>query len=195
MADYVVGISGASGIVLAHLAIETLANLNHRIHLIITPSALLTAKEEMGDQYATLDKFVATCSEDAKANVSVHRINDFTSPIASGSYPVEGMLVIPCSMGTLSSIACGISDNLLKRAADVCLKERRRLVIVPREMPFSEIHLNNMLTITRAGGVIAPPIPGWYTRPESLRDVENFIVGRALDALGVKSDIYPRWKA
>ena len=96
-------------------------------------------------------------------------------------------------MATLAAIACGLSDNLLRRAADVTLKEKRPLVIVPRESPFSEIHLENMLKLAKCGAAIVPPIPAWYTEPKSIADMENFIVGKALDALKIEHDVYPRW--
>jgi 4-hydroxy-3-polyprenylbenzoate decarboxylase len=103
------------------------------------------------------------------------------------------MLLIPCSMATLAAVAMGLGDNLIRRAADVTLKERRRLVVVPRETPLHEAHLDNMVRITRMGGVILPPVPAWYNQPRSLEDVENFVVGRAFDLLGIDSALYRRW--
>ncbi len=193
MAEIIVGVTGASGIVLGHRTVDVLTALGHRVHLILSRAALLTAQEEMGTEFATADRFLHTFSEEKRALVSCHKIGCFTASIASGSYPVDGMIVIPCSMATLAAIATGISDNLLRRAADVTLKERRRLVLVPREAPFSELHLENMLRLSRMGTVILPPVPAWYTKPQSLQDVEDFIVGRALDALGIDAGLYPRW--
>ncbi len=193
MAEIIVGITGASGIVLGHRTVDVLTHLGHRVHLILSRAALITAHEEMGAEFASSDRFVSSFSPHQQENISVYKIGDFTAPIASGSYPVDGMIVIPCSMATLAGIALGLADNLIRRAADVMFKERRRLVIVPRETPLSEIHLENMLRVTRAGGIILPPLPAWYTRPQSLRDVENFIVGRALDSLGIDAKLYPRW--
>lgn len=193
MARIVVGISGASGIALAHLAVDVLTDLGHDIELIMTRDAHLTALEEMGKEYATGAKFVQSFSNEKRARITLHGIQDFAATVASGSYQVYGMLIIPCSMATLAAVACGLSDNLLRRTADVTLKERRPLVIVPRESPLSEIHLENMLKLSRLGAVIVPPVPAWYTQPKSLRDVENFIVGKALDALKIENDIYPRW--
>jgi len=193
MARYIIGISGASGITLAHKTIDVLSSLGHQIHIVMTKDAFLTAIEEMGHEYSTPEKFLSFYKTDQLERIRMHKNNDFSSEIASGSYPIDGMLIIPCSMATLAGVAIGLSDNLLRRAADVTLKERRKLIIVPRESPFSAIHLENMLKITRVGGVIVPPIPAWYTKPKSLEDVENFIVGRALDALGVDANLYPRW--
>ncbi|MDB6081302.1 MAG: aromatic acid decarboxylase [Chlamydiia bacterium] len=193
MARIVVGVSGASGVILAHRVIDVLTDLDHHVELVMTRDAHFTALEEMGEDFATGVKFVKSFSEEKQTRIRLHGIQDFTAPIASGSYQVYGMLIIPCSMATLAAVATGLSDNLLRRAADVTLKERRPLVIVPREAPFSEIHLENMLKISRYGATIVPPIPAWYTQPKTLQDVENFIVGKALDAMKIESDIYPRW--
>lgn len=193
MAEIIVGITGASGIVLGHRTVDVLASTGHRVHLILSRAALCTAQEEMGADFASTERFLNTFSLEQRQMITVHKIGDFNAPIASGSYPVDGMVVIPCSMATLSAIAIGMSDNLLRRAADVMLKERRRLVIVPREAPFSEIHLENMLRLTRIGAVILPPVPAWYTKPKTLQDVEDFIVGRALDGLNIDAKLYPRW--
>lgn len=193
MARFVVGISGASGIILAKRAIIALAALQHDVELVMSKSAALTALEELGAEFATPEKFLNSFTEQERARITLHSINDFRAPIASGSYPADGMLVLPCSMATLAAIAVGLSDNVLRRAADVTLKERRPLVIVPREMPFSDIHLENMLKLSRMGAQIVPPIPGWYSHPKTVEDIENFIVGRILDSLKVAHSIYPRW--
>ena len=124
--------------------------------------------------------------------MSIHSIADFGSPIASGTFLTHGMVVIPCSMATLAAIATGLSDNLLRRAADVILKERRRLILVPREAPLSSIHLQHMLTLSNMGAVIVPPQPAWYTFPKTIGDVEDHIVGRVLDMLGIHTQ-YARW--
>lgn len=193
MAEIVVGISGASGIILAHRATDVLTRLGHTVHLIISKAALYTAVEEMGNAFSSVQKFVASYTSAQQHLIRVHNIGDFSSPLASGSYRTDGMLVIPCSMATLAAIAIGLSDNVLRRAADVHLKEKRPLVIVPREMPLGENHLENMLRIARMGGVISPPIPGWYTKPSNLQEMEDFIVGRILDGLKIDAGLYPRW--
>ena len=193
MAEIVVGVSGASGIILAHRAVDVLTQLKHRVHLILSKAALFTAIEEMGSDFGTTQKFVSSFSLEQRELITLHAIGDFSSPLGSGSYRTDGMLVIPCSMATLAAIAIGLSDNLLRRAADVHLKERRPLVIVPREMPLAENHLENMLRIARMGGMIAPPIPGWYTKPTNLQEMEDFIVGRILDGLKIDAELYPRW--
>lgn len=193
MATLVIGVTGASGVVLAHHAIDALTRLGHDVHLVMTADGLVTAKEEMGINYATLDRFVGSFSEKQQARITAHKVQNVSASIASGSFPVDGMLIIPCSMATLAAVAMGLGDNLLRRAADVTLKERRRLVIVPREAPLSEIHLQNMLSLTRMGAVILPPVPAWYMHPKSLADVELSIVGRALDCFHIDAKLYPRW--
>lgn len=193
MKQIIVGISGASGIILGWRAVDVLTSLGHTVHLVLSRAALVTANEEMGPEYASSEKFLNQLPIDQRQFVKLHKIGDFTAPIASGSYPVDGMLIIPCSMATLAGVALGMGDNLLRRAADVTLKERRRLVIVPREAPLSEIHLDNMLRITRMGAIIMPPVPAWYTKPQSLRDIEDFIVGRSLELMGIDASLYPKW--
>ena len=119
--------------------------------------------------------------------------NEWTSPIASGSSSVDAMVVCPCSMGTLSSIAVGASGNLMERAADVILKERKKLILVPRETPFSDIHLENMLKLSRMGAVILPPSPGFYNQPKTINDVIDFVVAKILDHLDVEQTLQPKW--
>jgi flavin prenyltransferase len=193
MARLIVGISGASGIVLAHRLVAALAQHGHFVEFMMTKDAGLTAYEEMGEAFASPVKFIKTFSIETQKHIRLHNIQDFGSPIASGSFLTDGMIVIPCSMTTLSAMSIGLSDNLLRRAADVTLKEKRRLVIVPREAPLSEIHLENMLRLARMGAMIIPPQPAWYTKPKTLEDVENHIVGRTLDALQIYTS-YSRWE-
>lgn len=193
MERIVVGITGASGVILGYRTVEVLASLGFGIELVMTPDAHCTAALELKERYSSLDAFLQSLPEASRAKISVYKYKDFMAPIASGSFPTRGMIISPCSMASLAAIAAGLSDNLLRRAADVTLKERRRLVIVPREAPFSEIHLENMLKLTRMGAVIVPPIPGWYTGHKTLNEVEDFIVGRTLDALGISTNLYPRW--
>ena len=185
MESVVVGITGASGIILGCKMAKALSEKDFQVELVVTSDAQTTATIELKSSIEELLKdFSSIC---------YHTIDDFTAPVASGSFPTRGMVIIPCSMTTLAAISCGLGNNLLCRAADVTLKERRPLVIVPRETPLSEIHLRNMLDCTRAGATIVPPVPAWYNDPKTLDDVENFIVGRALDALHITTDLYTRW--
>jgi 4-hydroxy-3-polyprenylbenzoate decarboxylase len=192
MARFVVGISGASGVTLARRAIFHLTKLRHFVELVLSRDAPLTILEELGEQYASPQKFLNTFSEEARGFIRQHQIGDFNAPIASGSFKHDGCLIIPCSMATLGAIATGVADTLLRRAADVTLKERRKLVLVPREAPLHEIHLENMLKLCRMGATIFPPEPAWYMHPKTLEDVEEILVSRILDQLGVDIGA-PRW--
>lgn len=195
MARYVIGISGASGIVLALRAITTLAEQGHQIHLVISSHAAYAAGLEMGKEFGSSQKFYDQLPVSVQEKTILHSIHDVGASIASGSFQTDGMLLIPCSMATVAAIAYGFADNCLRRAADVTIKEKRRLVIVPRESPLSDIHLENLLRLSRFGATIVPPVPAWYNGPQTLADIENFIVGKALDALGVMHQLYPRWKS
>lgn len=181
----VIGISGASGVIYGIRTLEALKELNVETHLTITSSAVKIAKVEHDvskeDIIKLADKY--------------YDIEDLTAPISSGSFLHDGMVVIPCSMKTLSGIATGYTSNLLLRAADVSLKERRKLILVPRETPLNTIHIRNMLTLAEAGAIILPAMPAFYNKPKNMDDLVNHIVGRVLDQLGIKHNIYKRWKA
>lgn len=193
MATLVIGITGASGITLAYQTVDVLTALGHQVHLVMTRDGAYTAREELGAAYGSLEKFISHFSAEQRRHITTYKIQDSAAAIASGSFPIDGMCILPCSMATLAAVAIGLGDNLLRRAADVTLKERRRLVIVPRESPLSELHLQNMLTLTRMGAIIVPPMPAWYLRPESLRQVEQAIVGRVLDMFHIDAQLFPRW--
>ena len=194
MSRIVVGVSGASGIILGYRMVEALALAGHHVHLVLSKGACFTAIEELGTEYASGEKWMKLYSKEVQKRVTCHSISDFSASIASGSFLTDGMIVIPCSMASLAAIALGLADNLLRRAADVVLKERRPFIVVPREAPLSEIHLENMLKITRMGGVVLPPMPAWYLHPKNMDDVESFIVARAFDALKLKSPPAKRWE-
>jgi len=127
------------------------------------------------------------------SQLSVYGKDQWTAPVASGSSVSDAMIVCPCTMGTLAAIACGTSDNLIHRAADVILKEQKKLILVPRETPFSPIHLENMLKLSRIGVSILPPSPGFYNGEKTVEDLTNFVVSRILDQAGIQNDIAPRW--
>ena len=177
----VVGISGASGSVLAKGTVEALLHRDVPVALVCTTAGRMVWAEEMDEPYATA---VATWKE--SPYFTEYAIGDLRAPIASGSYPTRGMVVVPCSMNSLASMAHGIADNLLLRTADVCLKERRPLVIVPRETPLHSGHLENMLKVSQLGAVVLPPEPPFYLRPKTIDDVVRYIVNRVVVALGVE---------
>ncbi|GJC85495.1 flavin prenyltransferase PAD1, mitochondrial [Colletotrichum liriopes] len=179
----VVAITGATGAQIGIHILQTLRRLNVETHLIISKWAAETIKYET-DYTPSAVKALADHAYSA---------HDLAAPIASGSYRVDGMIVAPCSVKTLAAINAGICDDLVTRAADVCLKERRRLVLSVRETPFSEIHLRNMMEVTRAGAIIAPPVVGFYTRPSSIDDVLNQMVGRLLDLFDLDARNFERW--
>lgn len=180
----VVAVTGASGVQLGLRLLELMHGVPRwETHVVLSPAALLTAQQELGVGREAF-KQLAT-------RVYAHK--DIGSSIASGSFLTEGMVVVPCSMNTLSAIAHGSSDNLITRAADVALKERRRLVLVPREAPLNLIQLRNMVLVTEAGGIIFPPVPAFYLGLQGLEDVVTQIVGRILDQFGLHLPVVKRW--
>lgn len=195
MKRFVVGVSGASGIVLALKLIRGLIDSGMHVELIFTQNALYTAMLELGKEYRTSAKILEKWFSEKTDQLTLHAIQDVGASIASGSYLVDGMIIIPCSMSTVAAIACGLGDNALRRAADVTIKEKRPLILVPREAPLSTLHLENLLKLSQLGATIIPPVPAWYNQPKSLEDVENFIVGKVLDSLRIPHTLYPRWKA
>jgi len=179
----VVGISGASGVIYGVRLLEALAPLPVTSHLVMTRAAEMTLAYET-------ERSVADVRRLADAH---YPVSDVGGALASGSFPTLGMIVAPCSMKTLAEIATGMTSNLLTRAADVTLKERRRLVLVPRETPLHLVHLRNMVTVTEMGAIVAPPVPAFYARPESLDAMVDHTVGRLLDLFGLDAGLVRRW--
>lgn len=180
----VIGISGASGAILGIGVLQALKDLPEwETHLVVTRSAELTIAEETG----------WTASEVMALADMAYDIGSFGANIASGTFRTEGMIVVPCSMKTVAGIACGYSDNLLLRAADVTIKERRKLVVVPRESPLSVIHLRNILTLAEAGAIVIPPVVAYYAKPFGLEDVNRHIIGKILDKFDIEVSGYARW--
>lgn len=188
-----VGITGASGGIYGVRLTQHLLSLGHRVHLMITEAGWQVFLEELEWDTSDREAIIEREFSSYGGNLNYHTLRDFKAPIASGSYQSDGMIIIPCSMGTLSGIAHGASGNLLERAADVMLKEGKPLVLVPRETPLNQIHLKNMLQVTQAGGKILPAMPGYYHKPKTMDDLINFLVGKALDSLGVEHSLFKRW--
>lgn len=176
----VVGVSGASGAALAARAIERLLEGGVPVELVATTSARIVWRQEQGAPWAE-----AVARWQSSGLLIEHNPNNQGATIASGSYPVRGMLIVPCSMGTVAALAAGFANNLLLRVADVTQKEARRLVVVPRETPLSTIHLENLLRLSQRGVRIVPPMPNFYQRPTTVAEVVDFVAARALVALGI----------
>lgn len=183
--EYIVALTGASGLIYGLDLLRCLRDLGQTTHLIVSPTAARVLPVETS---LTLSEVVALADH-------LHAADDLFSRLASGSYTrnVAGMAVAPCSMKTLAAIAHGYADNLVSRAADVMLKERRRLVLVTRETPLSPIHLRNMLALAEVGATILPPVPAFYTRPAGIDDLVRGTVARILDHLGLDADVAPGW--
>jgi 4-hydroxy-3-polyprenylbenzoate decarboxylase len=191
--DVVLAMTGASGAPYAVALLQTLTRTGRAVHLTVSPSGAQVLAEELGIEVA-LTRFDPSAFGDlGPGRVVYHHHGDFSAGIASGSFPTGGMVVSPCSMSTLAAVAHGLTTNLITRAADVHLKERRQLILVPRETPLSLVHLENMAAVTRAGAVVLPAMPGWYHRPRTLDDLVRFVVARVCDQLGVANDLVPRW--
>ncbi len=185
VATYIVGITGASGTIYGVRLLEALRAIpDAKVHLVMSAQAKRTLAIETSRTVASVE---------ALADV-VHDADDLAAPISSGSFRTDGMIVIPCSIKTAAAIAYSLNDNLLVRAADVCLKERRRLVLVVRETPLHLGHLRTLTQLAETGAVILPPIPGFYTMPKTVDDIIAHTVGKALDSLGVPNEAYTRWR-
>jgi 4-hydroxy-3-polyprenylbenzoate decarboxylase len=191
-------LTGASGMPYGLRLLECLLLADCRVQLLYSQAAQIVARQEMNFELpsrpadakaALISRFPAVDRD----KLQVFGREEWFAPVASGSNPPDAMIVCPCSMGTLAGIAQGLSDNLIERAADVVLKEGRKLVIVPRETPFSAIHLENMLRLNRAGAVILPPSPGFYHHPQSVQDIVDFVVARVLDQIRVPHQLMQRW--
>ena len=200
MAVYAIGITGGSGAPYALRLLGALATAGHDTHVVISPAGEKVMQLESGirlgrtlrEKEAALTSALEIGGE-GRGSLRLFDPMNLAAPISSGSFPCAGMVIVPCSTGTLGRVANGISSNLIERAADVALKERRRLVVVPRETPLSEIHLRNMLALRQAGADILPAMPAFYHRPRTIADMVDMIVGRILDRLGVENSLFYRW--
>jgi len=219
MSDLVLAITGASGALYSVRLLQVLVAARRTVHLTISPSAAQVIRTELGISIDLsnfrLEQLMPADGQDSKlkllrpqtessvfsesdlplGQVHYHHYQDYSAGIASGSFRTGGMVICPCSMGTLSSIAAGLSTNLIHRAADVHLKERRKLIVVPRETPLSGIQLANMTRLAEAGAVVLPAAPGFYHDPVTIHDLVDFVVGRICDQLGIQGDLTRRWGA
>lgn len=192
-----VALTGASGAQYGLRLLECLVAAERTVYVTLTRAAHVVLATEadcaVPGRAAEATRFLAARCRAKPGQLQVFGEEEWTSPLASGSGAPRAMVVVPCSMSTLSGIACGASENLTERAADVVLKEQGKLILVPRETPFSAIHLENMLKLARLGVVILPANPGFYHRPERVADIVDFLVARILDQLGIAQALVPRW--
>src|SRR4051812_38452739 len=194
-ADLVVAITGASGSPYGVRLLRVLLSAGRTVHLVVSPAATEGMERELGltVDLVEFDAPALLGGDLDVSNLHYHHYRDFQAGIASGSFLTAGMVVCPCSMGTVAAIAHGTSENLIHRAADVHLKERRKLVLVPRETPLGLIQLRNLTAVAEAGAVVLPAMPAFYTLPKSVGDMVDFVVGRVCDQLGVEHNLLKRW--
>ena len=181
----VVGMSGASGSIIASKLVDALIERDIQVALIASHASRIVWKQEMDESFG---EFIERTIQTGK--VKNYQIGDIQAPMASGTYPIRGMVIVPCSMATVAALATGLSDNLLRRAADVCFKERRPITIMPRETPLSQLHLENLSKLANMGANIMPPQPAFYLKPKSLDEVVEFLVQRVFVACGI-TDVLP----
>jgi 4-hydroxy-3-polyprenylbenzoate decarboxylase len=188
-----VGVSGASGAPYAARVVRALAEAGCRLQLSISESGILVVRHELRLRAGTRAAITAEFLETSGATAEVFAPDDLGALPASGSSGPEAVVICPCSMSTAAHIALGASTTLMHRAADVALKEKRRLVMVPRETPLTQIHLRRLLELAEAGAVVLPAMPGFYSRPENLQDVVDHVAGKVMGALGFEHDLFPAW--
>ncbi|MGU3470305.1 UbiX family flavin prenyltransferase [Paenibacillus sp. D51F] len=192
---WVVGITGASGAVYGVRLVEELLRARVQVQLVVTDSGWRVLKEELGWNASKRAEALELAFGDAlsEGRLRLYPNGDIGANIASGSYRVQGMAIVPCSMGTLSAVAHGSSDNLMTRAADVMMKEGRKLILMPRETPMHAVHLENMLKLSRMGVSIVPAMPAFYYGPRTMEDLVDFLVGKLMDVMGLEHDLFRRW--
>ena len=194
---FALAVTGASGAPYALRLLEVLLGQGERVDLMISaPGQIVIGMEtalKFAGRPAEIQRLLVSRFAADEGQLRVYGREEWTAPLASGSSAPRAMVVCPCTMGTLAAIAAGTSNNLIERAADVVIKEGRKLVLVPRETPFSALHLENMLKLARLGVVILPPNPGFYQQPASIEDLVDFVVARILDQLAIENDLSPRW--
>lgn len=198
MKNFVVGITGASGSIYGLRLTEELLRSGKQVSLLLTNAGRQVLEYETGLQLAgKTDECLQQLRKHFSAGEELQHfsLSDFFAPVASGSSAPDAVVICPCSMGTAGRIAAGLSDNLLERAADVALKEQKKLLLVPRETPLNQIHLENLLRLSKAGAQILPAMPAFYQQPKSVEELVDFVVGKTLDSLGVEHRLFTRWGA
>lgn len=196
--EYAVAITGASGSVYGVRLVAELLARGHSVVLLASNAGRQVMSYELGlelPETGAARVVLAWLGLDESSSLRYAADNDLFDPICSGSRAPDGMIVVPCSMATLGGIACGIASSLIGRAADVALKERRTLILVPRETPLNLVHLRNMVTAAEAGAIVLPPMPAFYPKPKTVDEMVDFIVGKILDQLGIEHDLFARWRA
>lgn len=193
MPRYVVAITGASGVIYGIKLVRELLKRNYEVHLIVSQPALIVAEQELGWESSDGWK-EAWRNYISGENLFYYDNSDIAAKTASGSFITQGMIVIPCTMSTVSAVANGLSNNLIERTADVMIKEKRQLIMVPRETPLSSIHLRNMLALAEMGVYLIPAMPGFYHNPQTIDDLINFIVGKVMDAMGIHHNLFKRYE-
>jgi 4-hydroxy-3-polyprenylbenzoate decarboxylase len=189
---YIVALTGASGVVYGITLARELLALDYEVHIIASEPARLVIEQEL--KWASVSDWKAAFHEHLPGNLLYHDNSNIAAPIASGSFITSGMVIIPCTMSTVASVANGMSNNLIERAADVMIKEKRPLIMVPRETPLSVIHLTNLLKLAQTGVQIVPAIPGYYHEPQTVADIVNFVVGKVMDSMGIPHNLYKRYE-
>jgi 4-hydroxy-3-polyprenylbenzoate decarboxylase len=192
--NIIVGITGASGAIYARRLLQILCRKEYNVHLVISEAANIIIKQELGIDINPKQSNIVEFLGYATDNIILYDNSDIGATIASGQYPVKAMVIVPCSMNTLCSIAHGISNNLIQRAASVTIKESRKLILVPRETPLSSIHLEAMLKLSSNGVCILPAMPGFYHYPKTIADQVDFIVSKIFDSLGIEHTLIPEWQ-
>jgi len=194
---FVVAITGASGAIYGIELVKALASLNEKVIFLMSPQADIVIRDELRiplPEKQSAKVLPLLFPKNILRNLEYHHCEEIAAPPASGSFRTQGMIICPCSQATLSAIRTGASRNLIDRSADVCLKEGRRLILVPREMPLSPIHLENMLALSRIGVRILPAAPAFYHKPKNLDDLIRFVVGKILDSAEIDHNLFKRWK-
>lgn len=193
MSRYIIALTGASGVIYGLQLITELLYRDHEVHLVISEPAALVLRQEMDwHQVGTMEEIIRGYLPTGK--LFYYNNADIAAPLASGSFITDGMVIMPCTMSTLAAVAHGMSGSLIERAADVILKEKRSLILVPRETPLSSIHLRNMLLLADMGVTIVPAMPAFYHQPESVNDLISFMVGKVLDVMKIPHEIFRRYK-